>query len=203
MTCSIGSSGDCIRGLRERNRWRLYRELEEGRVDPWILPLLSTLWSLGAVTTSSCSGRIAVKTSGSIWEKRGSKILASWHEPVVAEAVRGALEKALLGGETSRVVWLSVEPPFVTMYVEDEDSASFITDAAVEVGFKYACYRRGECGYYVVIRGEERLNVLLVLEGKRLLRSQELDAVIREANRLLERGRSRLESLRLKLALML
>ncbi len=189
-----GDAAGCAARLAERNRWRLYLELEEGRVDPLVLPLLSTLWSLGAVTTSSCSGRIAVKASQSLWNKRGSEILVSWHEPIdpkdAARRIEGVLE-----GLGARVAWLAVEPPIVTLYTADEDSASFIVDAALEAGFKYSCYRRSSCGYYVIVRGEERLDALIKLGGELVVERGALEALLAEANRVLERARRRLAAL--------
>ncbi len=191
MACIVRSLDDCWRALRDRLRWSLVREVETGRVDPWVVPLLSLLWSLGYATTSSCAGRITVKIAEAPWVKRGSRLVFRSHVPVDTAAAAERIER--LVEDCKGVAWLAVEPPFITAYAPGEEEAEILVDMAVDAGFKYSGYRRSECGYYVIIRGEERGEALLCIHGRRLIDREALVELLSLANRILERGRRRME----------
>ena len=194
MACIVREVDSCWYELRRRLRWSLIREVETGRVDPWVLPLLSLLWSLGYATTSSCAGRITVKEAEEPWTKKGSKLVFKTHMPLddVYSAASGILE-AIRG--CKGVAWLAVEPPFVTTYAPDEEEADILAALAVDAGFKYSGYRRSSCGYYVVVRGEERAEAILCIRGRLLTDRDTLAELLSLANRLLARGRDRLAAL--------
>lgn len=198
MACIVREVDGCWYELRRRLHWGLMQEVEAGRVDPWILPLLSLLWSLGYATTSSCAGRIVVKEAEEPWMKRGSRLVFKTHtllEDVYAAA--GEILEAVRGCRGA--AWLAVEPPFVTAYAPEEEEADVLASLAVDAGFKYTGYRRSSCGYYVIVRGEERAEAMLCLRGKLLLDRDTLAELLSLANRLLARGRDRLAALKSRL----
>ncbi len=183
----------CWEELRRRHLWRLHRDLEAGGVDPWVVPLLAVLWSTGYVTTSSCAGRVALKCGPSLWAKgpRGAKILYSSHEPVEASTLRDIVESV----ECNGYMWMEAEPPFIAGYAPGHEEAEYLVATAVEAGFKYSGYRGASCGYYFVIRSEERITVLLAVRGEKITPPSILEELTLLANKLLERGRERLRRL--------
>ncbi|AEM39831.1 hypothetical protein Pyrfu_1978 [Pyrolobus fumarii 1A] len=158
----------CLQELRKSNLWRLYIDSESGRLDPDVKPLLSKLWARGYVTVSSCSGRIALKaTRTGIEDKRGGGVLRAWHvePPTVDDLWRLASSAA----SEYKIVWVSVEPPIVALYASSSSDAEMLVRAAVSAGLKYSCYRSSSCGFYVVLRGETRLDILLAVDGELVL----------------------------------
>ncbi len=177
--------------LCERLRSRLLRDMEDGRVDPDVVPLLSLLWSRGYCTSSSCSGRIVVKSGPALWTKPGVSILASWHlEPPPPRLV---YYRALSGGPYS---WVSAEPPIIALYADSLEAAEAIVEAALRAGFKYAGFRPSSSGYYVVIRGEERMDTMIVAEGEPVVTLEGFERVYPLLLRVWRRGKQRLAKLR-------
>ncbi len=176
--------------LCERLKAKLLRDIELGRVDPDILPLLSLLWSRGYCTTSSCSGRIVVKSGETPWSKPGVRILASWHlDPPSPRVVYHA---ALSGRPYS---WVSAEPPLVALYARSLEDAEVLAKAAVRSGFKYTGYRLAGGAYYVVVRGEEKIEHIVVAEGRPTTPEPEFEGVYRLLLSVWKRGKERLARL--------
>ncbi|MCE4602917.1 MAG: hypothetical protein F7B18_07030, partial [Desulfurococcales archaeon] len=67
---------------RARYLERLHRDLAIGRVDGDIAGwLVEVNRKQCLVTTSSCSGRVALIYGPSLTSKKGARILGSWHDP--------------------------------------------------------------------------------------------------------------------------
>jgi tRNA wybutosine-synthesizing protein 3 len=149
---------------------RLIKDLKDHKVDADIVDLLIELNSITCiVSTSSCSGRIALFAAPSPGDKqRGGKIF-SWHRCVSVEELGSHIEKVLQEYSSEPYVWLSAQPLILTMYVPCENLAENIVSIAQSVGLKYSGYRRVKQKlYYIFILGTERIDIPLSYGGQRV-----------------------------------
>lgn len=110
-------------------------------------------------TTSSCSGRVVVITGRDVFDKRGSSIIASSHDPIECrEIVGGARDPSASGGLT----WVSLQPPILHVAARSQEVAERIVSCAVQAGFARAGYKRMRpCGYHVEVAAYDKVHVFL------------------------------------------
>ncbi|NPA05058.1 MAG: hypothetical protein GXO09_03065 [Crenarchaeota archaeon] len=186
--------------LRRRLLDRLTQDMSKGLVDPDIAEFLARInkeWWI--VTSSSCSGRIVVLAAREPWDKESGRIVARSHSPIDQAWLADALREAEYTGLPC--VWVSAQPPVLTLYVCGEENALRVVDAAIDAGFKYACYRpsrRARNAYYVIIKGSERIDVPVKLWGRQIA-LVDVITLTNVLNKYLERGKERLEKLKTKL----
>ncbi|WP_048061340.1 tRNA(Phe) 7-((3-amino-3-carboxypropyl)-4-demethylwyosine(37)-N(4))-methyltransferase [Hyperthermus butylicus] len=184
--------------LRRNYLDRLIDDIRRGLVDSDIVDLLDALNSVECiVTTSSCSGRIAVFAAPSPGNKRLGGIVHSWHRRINVDEFYTAIRTAL---DTSyRFVWASAQPVILALYTCSEAVAKLVVDVAVSAGFKYAFYRRASSGkYYVLILGVERIDIPLSIGGKQIipLSKEKLHDVVDVLNTYLTLAKSKLRRLK-------
>ncbi len=150
-------SSEQWRQLRSRLVSRLSSEASRGLVDPDILPVLEALNSVPCiVTSSSCSGRIAVFSAPSPGDKRRGGIVAKWHRRVTVKELREATRLA-----SGRFAWVSAQPVILAFHSCSLAAAQALVEAAEAAGFKYAGYRFTHVSYYGIIKGAERVDLPL------------------------------------------
>jgi len=148
--------------LRRRLLARLEKDFGEGLVDQDIVPVLRLLNSTEClVTSSSCSGRIAVFAAPRPGDKARGGIVAKWHRRVEPWELREAVEEALRAMPRG-FVWASAQPVILALHACSQEAAEAVVRAALRAGFKYTGYRCGSIGgYYVTVQGVERIDVPL------------------------------------------
>jgi len=161
-----GSLSEWFR-LRRRHLLALSQGIGGGLVDPDVIDLLAVLnscWRM--VTVSSCSGRIIVLAAPSPKDKKGARVLGKWHRRVTLEELNRALE-SLPAAVESRYLWLSVQPPIITLYVYGWLFASRLVSLAERAGFKYSGLKPFQGNVvYVSILGTVRLDIPLKYDGE-------------------------------------
>jgi len=180
--------------LRRSLLGRLREDMARKRVDEEIVPILAALNSSEVfVTASSCSGRIAVFAAPSPQDKKRGGIIAAWHRPVTLREFTRALADAMKTGHP--YVWASAQPPLLALHTCRFSCADEAADVAARHGFKYSGYRylRRSKSYYMVIRGQARIDVPFRAGSREILSSepQLLERIVYVLN--LYHGRARRE----------
>jgi len=172
---------------------RLERERREGRVDGDIVPLLKVLNSLNDYyTTSSCSGRIQVVSAHLPGDKWRMVTLAKWHRPVSVEDVLSVIR-----GTDHPDLWFSVQPPILHVICRTPRAALALLRLARNSGFKRAGIQGARRQRYAVeIVGTERIEAPLRLNGIWVVREEAIPMLVEVANKVLLRGKARLDRLR-------
>ena len=183
--------------LRKRYLDRLANDIRRGLVDNDIVDLLNMLNSVDCiVTTSSCSGRIAVFAAPSPGDKRLGGIVRSWHRRIGVDEFYAATSMALNKGY--KFVWASAQPVILALYTCNEIIAKLVVDIAASAGFKYAFYRRTSNKYYVLILGVERIDIPISIGGKQVipLGNDNLHIIVDTLNTYLTLAKSKLQRLK-------
>lgn len=138
------------------------------------------------VTTSSCSGRIALfeDVDGVVCHKSGGKWLLSSHSQVTTQAVRAALKSCKARGQEGGSVTLKQEPLVLHIECRDMFSAERLLKVGVGSGFRESGISLGKKRALVAIRtGANSLEMPLVLDGINVTTDAGLEALILLANR--------------------
>lgn len=172
---------------------RLERECREGRVDGDIVPLLRVLNSLSDYyTTSSCSGRIQIVSARLPGDKWHMITLAKWHRPVSVDEFLSVIR-----GTDHPDLWFSVQPPILHVICRTPKAALILLRLARNSGFKRAGVQGAKKQRYAVeIVGTERIEAPLRLNGIWMIREEALPMLVEVANKVLLRGKARLDRLR-------
>ena len=160
--------------LRRRYISRLLKEAGQGVVDPDILTILVKLNSCKhIVTTSSCSGRIVLIAAPNPKDKYAGTIVAKWHRPIkFNEFIHAVNSSKSLG---AKFVWVSVQPPILTLYTCSVGCARQIVRATSLAGFKYSCYATSANNFlHVRVIGTTRIDIPLFYKGEKLVNNYEL-----------------------------
>ncbi len=190
-------TGDWCR-LRDKYLSRLREDRRRGLVDPDIVDLLRILNGLTClVTTSSCSGRIAVFAAPQPGDKRRGGIVVSWHRTVRLEEFSSALEE--VAGRYSGVayMWVSAQPVILTMYAYGETIAREVVSLALRAGLKYTGYRRVDDRiFYIFVLGTERIDIPIMFRGVRLQLRENYSVLVEMLNSYLMLAKAKLERLK-------
>ncbi|NOZ88507.1 MAG: hypothetical protein GXO15_01130 [Crenarchaeota archaeon] len=178
--------------VRSRHLERLKGDLENGRVDPDIADILVSLNTCSRiVTTSSCSGRIALIAAPEPGDKRGGGVVASWHRRVEPGEISDALSKV----SGMRFVWLSVQPPMLNVLVCGIELALAAVEAFQRVGFKYSGLRPTATGFYLVhVASTERVDIPIMFQGQAF--TPVTPQLVEMLNTYLSLGKAKLERMR-------
>ncbi len=203
LTLKLGSvmekRGDvCWELERVRALSRLEEHTQMGLIDD---ELLEFLWLLNEnphiVTTSSCSGRISILCGGDYWDKREANLLVKSHSPISVYSVASALMK----GKFCKNLWIKATHPILDLKVQDLKRALDIVRIAVKAGFKYSGVQDTPCGYRVIVKSSDSLQVPLnylvrmLRQGVRGEALRELAIITAEMNKYLLEGKVRLARL--------
>jgi tRNA wybutosine-synthesizing protein 3 len=146
------------------------------------------------VTTSSCMGRITIIEALYPWERReDSRIVLKVHREITLAEVATIISRPFDN------LWLKVSGPIFHLRVRDFDCASSLLDLARRTGFKHSGIisldLKGPSCCTVEINSPTQLISPLKINGRILLRGDDLREVIAKANSILREGRRRLRSL--------
>ncbi len=143
---------------RARYLERLHRDLAIGRVDGDIAGwLVEVNRKQCLVTTSSCSGRVALIYGPSLTSKKGARILGSWHDP--RECRREICRPRDTGLYTW---WLSLQPPIIHFLADSVETAEAILECGDRAGFSKLGYRAHRTGLIHVEAGAgDKLHLIL------------------------------------------
>jgi tRNA wybutosine-synthesizing protein 3 len=151
---------------REAALRRLEEHLRLGLVDADIADLLVRINRLPCIfTTSSCSGRIVLLEAVDLMEKRGARKLWVTHDPSLCLDVCNLIGEITESRENRKLgrelLWISLQPPVLHFYAQDEVVAMRVVDCARRSGFVRACYRREDSWYFVEVSAHDKLHVIL------------------------------------------
>ncbi len=179
------------RQLRSRLLSRLRADLADGLVDPDMIDLLVSMNSCSKyVTSSSCSGRIAVIAAEEPGDKLRGGVVARWHRRVGLDELLHALRLA-----STRHVWVSVQPPMLNVYVCNFETALEAVRVFHRAGFKYASVRPTGSGYPLVqIMSTERIDVPVIYNGRVVVNLDE--SLVRLLNEFLALGKAKLDRMK-------
>jgi tRNA wybutosine-synthesizing protein 3 len=151
---------------------RLASEAERGLVDRDILPAIYALNSKSCIATaSSCSGRIAIVSAPSPGDKARGGVVAKWHRTVTVEELLRALTSL---DPNQNFVWVTVQPPMITLYTCSRDAANTLVRYMLKAGFKYTCSRavdlgNGAIAYYISVFSTERVDIPIYFRGSAIV----------------------------------
>jgi len=171
---------------------RLARDMAKGRVDREIVPLLEAINSTGCFyTLSSCYGRVVLMELERVGDKSAGSFYRSWHWPV---SLREIVEAAN-GYRGGKNLWLMIQSTILHVSTYDLQLAVRFRNLAVNAGYKYSkILSISRRGIVVEVLGTERLDIPVVLRGKRVIDLGSLDEVedcIREMFGRIERRKNR------------
>jgi len=165
------------------------RAKKEGKVDEDIVSLLEKINEKeNYVTLSSCSGRILVIDLNSFGDKKSSEFLGKWHNFAKFEDVIESVNRCKRQG------WLIQDPPIVHVACRDLISAKNLMVVANNSGFR----RSGIISlqnYVVEIASLERLELPVVIDGKRIIEDSYLRIALEIANEKLKSGKRKIKRL--------
>jgi len=165
----------------------LEEHIRAGRVDEDVLDLLRAINSREDLfTTSSCSGRIQLYEAELPGMKFELRTVGKWHRPI-------DVEELVLNGDN---LWMAVLPPILHVSARDMRSALSFISLARRAGFKRGGINSAkDFKVNVEIQGTERMDVPLILDGRRVVPEDVLPEIVDRANRLLVRSKMRIRKL--------
>jgi len=175
-----------------RKHLEKYREAKRrGAVDPAVVLLLDLINSHpDYVTTSSCSGRIVLLSTGPAERKGESFFYRKWHRPVMFDEVWDALSSY-----SGSILWFKFDPFILHVGARDLRSALRIVALARSAGVKIAGIQSAdESKFHVEIRGIDSMAVPVYDDGL-LVGKGYVRALVRFANRKMVRNAERIARL--------
>ena len=175
--------------MKENSIKKLKHDIKIGRVDRdivWILNIINSLENY--YTTSSCSGRIQVTANTLPGEKFSLITLAKWHHVIKLKDLLIVLEKS-----PEENMWFAVQPPIIHIACRDLESAIDMLKHARNNGFKHAGIQGvKENRVMIEITSTERIETPLRLDGHDLYRKEHLGKLVKAANNLLIKSKTRM-----------
>lgn len=179
--------------FRERKE-KFLEKLEDAKkkkeIDEDILQVLELINSLkNYFTTSSCSGRIILLKPGKT--KKDSEILFKEHLKAEYNEILAKIKELIEKG--IKEIWLKVDPVILHVDCRDLESARRMLDIARESGWK----RSGlmvirPWRYLLELESTERLETIIVYDGKLLPSEEYLKILLKKANERLKRTKEKL-----------
>jgi len=175
----------------------LEREIEIGKVDRDIIPLLRKINSLDEYyTTSSCSGRIQITAAKLPGDKFNLITLAKWHRVVDVKEVLRVIEAS-----SEEDIWFGVQPPILHVVCKDLTSAERLLELARNNGFKHSGIQGLNPERVVLeITSTERIETPLRLNGIDFFDKGRLELLVKVGNELLVKGKMRLARLEIRVS---
>ncbi|RLF40859.1 MAG: hypothetical protein DRN18_04355 [Thermoplasmata archaeon] len=178
--------------IRENALRALEKAIKEEKVDPDIVDILQMINSRKDLfTTSSCSGRIVVIEVPYPGAKPGARFLGKWHREIRKEDLDEAIRKSKEG-----YIMFMVHPPIIHVVAVNPEIAENILKIALSSGFKNSGMRAFKGKIVVEIRSTERMDVLIGKDGKLMVGEEYLEILREMANRMLRKGKRKLQTLR-------
>ncbi len=183
---------DSWESYRAKHLKKYHEAKGSGAVDPPIVPLLELLNShTDYVTTSSCSGRIAL-LSTSLSERKGeSFFFRKWHRPILFDELWDAIAGYSGGGR----LLLKFDPFIIHVGARDFEAALRLLRVARGAGVKIAGIQSADSAkVHVEIRGIDAVS-LPVFDGSLLVSSDYVRYLVGYLNWKMLRNQERLERL--------
>ncbi len=179
-------------GRRRRALLKLKEDIESGKVDNDILWLLNIINSRKEYyTTSSCSGRIQVAVTELPGEKGVMRVIAKWHHPIKVSYLLLVLDSC-----TEENIWFAVHPPIIHVMCRDVDSAIKLLKIVRDNGFKHSGIQGVTPDRVAIeVAASDKIEAPLRLRGNEIVPRDRLGFLVEAANRVLLRGKRRLELL--------
>ncbi len=178
--------------IRTYHLRRLSEAMKKGEVDIPAVPMLRLINSVDwAVTTSSCSGRIVLLSTGKDEKKSESAFHRKWHRPVmVEEVVEG------INSYRGEYLWLKLDPFIFHISTDTLSNAYRIVSIARASGIKIAGIQSiSKNRAHVEIRGIDSVSIPVVWGGRRIADEQYVKDIVHILNKKLVRNQKRLEAL--------
>ncbi|MFT4344052.1 MAG: tRNA-wybutosine modification methyltransferase TYW3 [Candidatus Woesearchaeota archaeon] len=138
-------------------------------------------------TTSSCAGRITL-----LERKSSRKIDAKWlftsHQPVSADEIISLLQ-------SKSDVWLMQESCILHVFCQTLESAQDFLSLCHSVGFKRSGITSLNKKIIIEMMGNEKVEALLIKDGKTLIKDDSLPILIEECNARMLKNRERMDIL--------
>jgi tRNA wybutosine-synthesizing protein 3 len=180
----------------------LARKIEEGKVDPYMLEIISIINSSDDYyTTSSCSGRMQLIALPKLGDKLGSTVCGKWHDTIEMEQLKEALET----WDGHDMLMLLVQSPVVHVVCRDLNAAVKLRNIGNESGFKYSTIRsiqetstdeENAKNILGELLSTERLDIPIGKEGKVFPDDEYLDYILELSTQAMERSRGKLVRLK-------
>jgi len=163
---------------------------KKGSIDKDIRPLVDLINSKkGYYTTSSCSGRtVLIKRSS--YKKFDASWLFVSHESVDFDALKGALKEIL-----DETVWLKQESCILHVCADTVEHAVSMLNHAKMCGFKRSGITTVNKRVMLEINSTEGIETIVAEKGKILVSEDYLKRMVEEANKKMDRNRSKIDRL--------
>ena len=183
--------------MKNQSLEKLKKDIDIGRVDKdiiWILDIINSLDNY--YTTSSCSGRIQITANYLPGEKFSLITLAKWHHVIRPKDIVIILRETV-----EENIWFAVQPPIIHIACRDISSAIEMLKHARNNGFKHAGIQGATNNRVMVeITSTERIEAPLRLEGVNMYLEENLEKLVKSANNLLIRSKTRMVNFGISLA---
>jgi len=175
----------------------LQQAITQGAVDADLLNILKLInASENYFTTSSCAGRIMILEKPLSENKPETNILGKWHRQVSLHEVREAVTK-----HRKNYLWFKLDGFIFHVVARTLDDAVFLLHFVKNLGLRDSGIRSiSQNGAVVAIVSSERISHLLGVNGKILVKEEELRELVELANKKFARMRQKLKQLERELA---
>jgi len=159
-----------------------------GHVDKEIKPLVDEINSKGDYcTTSSCAGRITL-----IERRSPRKIDSTWlvaeHNPIEVKLIKDRLK-------SEHDVWLMMETYIIHIFCRTLEAAGEMLKICKKVGLKRSGITQIDDKIMIESMGNEKVETLVVKDGKTLIDDEYLKVLVEECNTRLMRNRDKVGKL--------
>jgi len=171
---------------------KILRDKEIGYLDPDIFDVLETFFKRkDTYTQSSCSGRITIVDAELPWERKNSSVIYKNHLGITVEDLITTISKGKVWN-----LWLIVQGPIFHAYTRTQEEAWEILKIARSVGFKHSgILTKNEKGILVELRTGVKMVHLL----KQNYTEEEIVDLVNVANKVLRKGKEKMQKLRIAL----
>lgn len=165
---------------------------KKGNVDVQIAHLIDKInHSKDYYTTSSCAGRICILEVPESGKKHEAEWLHVTHDPSLFEDVKQAYDTY----KGTNDCWFRAEPAILHVCARDTDSAMHLIQIAKSVGFKRSGIMSLSPRIMIEIMGDDRMDALVIKQGKKLADDEYLRILNDEANEKMRRTRVKTQAL--------
>ncbi|MFH0970256.1 MAG: hypothetical protein V1776_02230 [Candidatus Diapherotrites archaeon] len=167
----------------------LEKAIQEEKIDPLMIPFARHVaQTKDYFTTSTCSGRITLMDLPENEEKRPGAFYRKWHRTVNKKEV----EEGIATYSNNRNLWLKQDAFVYVIGTHSIEKAQLVLHACQEAGVKrVGIHYIGKGKILIEIFGTHRMNVPLILEGKKIADADYIQKIIPIANRKLKQNETK------------
>lgn len=169
------------------NTIKLHDRSDKGSVDERMKPLIDTInYTDDYYTTSSCSGRIIVISIPKNSAKKDAEFIYRTHDEARSNEVNSVINK-LLNHDFNGSVWYRQEPAIIHVAARTLELASEFLRIARIIGFKRCGLFEIKKRFVMELVSTERIDTILMKDGKKLVSDEYLDVLVDESNKHLKK----------------